>query len=420
VPSAHPGAQDASVAAQAPRAPTPAARQVRRSLTLIWLGGLGLFGGAIAHSWNSSPYWMDAEEYALTIAGGRWVVHPPGHLFFVAAGRLLYAFGFPEPFAALQVLTLLLTLGGMLALYRLLREVVGPVESTLLVLAFALSWVPLLINHTGTSSTSDLCTVPLLLWAAVRLSVRPTRTASALLALALILCGGFRLTTLFMMGPLVVAILWVNRRNRYVWIACAAAGGAVGLLQLLTIHLAGGWDLYSFMVWKQDFFRTYNLVDDFTRPALFNLGRSLLWFGLATLGLPFALLGLKSRRPWTSKQRVTLLFGALATVGPLAVCTLYLCEHPGYFAPALAGFYLCVAVAWNRADSRPGFGKWPVIAIAASLLLFFGMHYYRSPVTRGQAIANYLLLQYSADGARSACYMTTSKWLRATDELRSK
>jgi hypothetical protein len=308
----------------------------------------------------------------------------------------------------------------MLALYRLLREVIGPVESSLLVFTFALSWVPLLINHTGTSATSDFCTVPLLLWAAVRLSLRPTRTAALLLAFALILCGGFRLTTLIMMGPLVAAVLWVNRRNLHVWIACAVAGLVVGFLQLLTIHLAGGWDLYAFMVWKQNFFRSYNLIDDFSRPALFNLGRSLLWFGLATLGLPFALLRLRSPQPWNSKQRVILLYGALATAGPLAVCTLYLCEHPGYFAPALAGFYLCVAVAWNRADSRPSFGKWPIVAIALGLLLFFGMRYHRAPTTRGQAIANYLLLQYSADGARNACYLTTSKWLRATDELRAK
>jgi hypothetical protein len=174
------------------------------------------------------------------------------------------------------------------------------------------------------------------------------------------------------------------------------------------------------MVWKQNFFRTYNLIDDFSRPALFNLGRSLLWFGLATVVLPFALLRLRSARPWRARQRVILVYGALATAGPVLACSLYLCEHPGYFAPALAGFYLCVAVAWSRADGQPGFAKWPIAAIAASLLLFFGMHYYRAPATRGQAIANYLLLQYSADGARHARYLTASGWLRAVGEPRSE
>jgi hypothetical protein len=211
----------------------------------------------------------------------------------------------------------------------------------------------------------------------------------------------------------------VNRRNPYVWVAYAVSGLSVGLLQLLVIRLSGGWDLYSFMVWKQNFFRTYNLIDDFSRPALFNLGRSLIWFGLASIGLPFALLRLRSPQPWNSNQRVILVYGALAAAGPVAVCTLYLCEHPGYFAPALAGFYLCVAVAWNRADGRRNFAKWPIAAIVASLLLFFSMQYYRAPATRGQAIANYLLLQYSADGARHACYKTTSGWLRAADELPS-
>jgi hypothetical protein len=56
--------------------------------------------------------------------------------------------------------------------------------------------------------------------------------------------------------------------------------------------------------------------------------------------------------------------------------------------------------------------------MVANLLLFFSMHYYRARATRGRAIANYLLLQYSADGARHACYKTTSGWPRAADALR--
>jgi hypothetical protein len=390
---------------------------VKKSLILIWACGLALLAGVIALSWNGSPYWMDARAYTLSVADGRWVVHPPGHIFFVALGRLLHVVGFKDSYTALQVLTLLLTLGGMLVLYRLLREVVGPLQSSLLVFAFALSWIPLLINHTGTSPTSDLFTSPLLLWAAVRLAVQPTRSAAAVLALAVVLCGGFRLTTLIMMGPLLLAVLWVNRRNPSVWVACAVSGLMVGLLQLLVIRVSGGWAWYSFMLEKTSAInRPYSVIyAGLARLALFNLGRSLLWFGLATIGLWFALLRLRSPQPWNSTQRVLLVHGALATAGPVAVCTLYLCEHPGYLAPALGGFYLCVAVAWDRADGRLDFAKWPIAAIVASLLLFFSMRYYRAPVTRGQAVANGLLLQYSADGARHACYMTTSGWLRAAD-----
>ena len=389
-----------------------------RSLILIWLCGLALLAGAIALSWNGKPYWMDADEYTWSVTHGRWVVHPPGYLFFVAVGRLLYAFGFADSYAALQVLTLMLTLGGMLLLDRLLREAVGPLQSALLVFAFALSWVPLLINHTGTSSTSDFLTAPLLLLAAVRLTSRPTRSAAALLALAMGLCGGFRLTTLLMMGPLLLAVLWVNRRTPAVWIAYAVSGLMVGLLQLLIIHASGGWDLYAHMVRKENFVNRTYIETGFFRLALFNLGRSLLWFGLATVGLWFALPRLRSRQPWKSRQRILLVYGALATAGPVAVSSLYLCEHPGYFAPALAGFYLCVAVAWERADGRLGFAKWPIAAIVASLLLFFSLHYHRVPASRGQAAANYLLLQYSADAARNAYYLTASDWLRLDEDLR--
>jgi len=102
----------------------------------------------------------------------------------------------------------------------------------------------------------------------------------------------------------------------------------------------------------------------------------------------------------------------LALCGPAAVCIFYLCEHPGYLAPALAGFYLCVAVAWDRAGGRLGFARWPAAGVVVSLVLFLGLRYYREPRTRGQAIANGVLLQYSADGARNACYFTPFTWLR--------
>jgi hypothetical protein len=416
--SFRPKAKDSPNGVQNPpaqAAPASAVGPPRRALVLVWGGGLALLAGVIALSWSSTPYWMDAEEYALSVSQGRWVVHPPGHIFFVAAGRLVHALGLADAFVTLQALTLLSTAGGLVLLYRLLRESVGPLQSSLLALAFAFSWVPLLINHTGTSSTSDLFTSPLLLWASVRSTLRPTRSAAAMLALAVVLCGGLRVTTLLMMSPLLLAVLWMNRRAPRIWIALATSGLLVGLVQLVAIRASGGWDLYAFMVWKQNFFRTYNLIDEFPRPALFNLERSLLWFGVATMGLPFALLHLRSPEPWHSKQRVMLVYGVLATAAPVAVCSLYLCEHPGYFAPALAGFYLCVAVAWSRSNGRLGFAKWPIAAIAASLLLFFGMHYYRAPATRGQAIANYLLLQYSADGARNACYKTASGWLSAVE-----
>jgi hypothetical protein len=175
--------------------------------------------------------------------------------------------------------------------------------------------------------------------------------------------------------------------------------------------------MYRFMVWKENFVnRTY--IESGSARILVNLGRTLLWFALATLGLWFALPRLGSRRQWSPSQRTLVLFGALSTLGPLAVCAGYLCEHPGYFAPALAGFYLCVAVAWSQVDGRPGFGKWPMIAVASSMILFFGMRHYPNPGTPSQAAANGLLLQYSAKAARNAYFLSTADWLRISNELR--
>jgi hypothetical protein len=418
---------------------------VKRRLILIWSCGLTLLACVIALSWSNQPYWMDAGGYALVVAAHRWVVHPPGHILFVVVGRLLHSLVFadcvlptgsgvafiPDPTASctlaewqialghaytvLQVFTLILTLGAILLLYRLLREVIGPVQSSLLAFVFAFSWIPLLINHTGTSHASDLLTAPLLLLTAIRVTARPTPLAAAAFALSVFLCGGFRFTTLVMMGPLILAVLWVNRRSPNVWLACAVGGLMAGLLQLLTIRTYGGWNTYIGTMDKMNHInRVHSVIHSGTAPlALFNLGRSLLWFGLATLGLPFALFRLKSPQPWNAKQRLLLVFGVLAIAGPLAVCGLYLCEHPGYLAPALAGSYLCVAVAWDRVGGRPGFAKWPIAAVIVGVLLFLSVRYYRSPATRGQAVANALVLQFSADAARHAFYINSSDWQSA-------
>jgi hypothetical protein len=234
-------------------------------------------------------------------------------------------------------------------------------------------------------------------------------------ALSVTLCGAFRFTTLVMMGPLILGVLWVNRRSSSVWLACAVGGIMVGLLQLLTIRAYGGWVQYVATAEKMDRINgIHGVIHAGAAPlALFNLGRSLLWFALATLGLPFALFSLRSRQPWTSRQKVHLAFGVLATAGPIALCSLYLCEHPGYLAPALAGFYLCVAIAWERFDGRWSFAKWPFAAVIVSLVLFLAMRYYRDPGTRGQSLANALLLQFSADGARHAFYVNSSDWMTA-------
>lgn len=392
-------------------------RVQRRAVALVWTGGLALFAGIVALTWNPHPYWMDADEYALFLGLGRWAVHPPGYLLFMVLGRLLFALGLASPYGTLQILTLALTAAGMLLLYRLLRLVVRPLQASILVFTFALSWVPLLINHTGTSSTSDFFTVPLLLLSVVRFVERPARCAAIGLALAMIACGGFRLTTLLMMTPLLALVLWRSRRFASAWVAFAASALAIVLLQLLTIVSWGSWDLYWSMVWKENFVNRTYIESGFAARALFNLGRSALWFGLATLGLWFALPRLKSAKPWPPSQRMLTQYGSLATAGPLAVCALYLCEHPGYLAPALPGFYLCVAVAWERSAGRLGFGKWPALAVGASLLLFLGLHYHRHPATPAQAIANGLLLQYSADAARDAHFRSTVEWLGVANEL---
>jgi hypothetical protein len=131
------------------------------------------------------------------VAEGRWVAHPPGYALFVMLGRLFHACGF-APYLSVQLSSVSLSVAGLFALYRLMRQVVDPFPARALTAAAAFSWLTLLNVQTGTSHASDLFTVSLLLLSAVKL---PASRANAwgpdlLFAVSLFLCAGFRLARL--------------------------------------------------------------------------------------------------------------------------------------------------------------------------------------------------------------------------------
>jgi len=372
-----------------------------------------LWGSLVAYLWSPKHYWPDADGYLLHVAEGRWVAHPPGYALFVILGRLLHASGF-APYLSVQLASLSLTVAGLFVLYRLMRQVSDPLRANFLTAAAAFSWVVLLNVQTGTSHASDLFTVSLLLLAAVRL---PGSRASAwapdlFFAASLFLCAGFRLTTFFMMGPLCLLVAWHNKVRACFWISCVLALIAVVLWQLWVIEQSGGYAAYSAAAAGMD---TDNrpsslLFSGLTQTATLNVMRALLWAALGTLPFIFVI-AFGARSPVTKSFGIPLAYGIAAMVAPLFAVALYLCTHPGYVVSVVPGAALTAAVLVADAPAR-----FPTKTFAAAVALVVVMFLFMSPInpptSKWQAVANGILLQYSAGCSRQAVFNTTARWLR--------
>ena len=380
-----------------------------------WLlpAGAFLWVALVAYLWSPRHYWPDADGYLLHVAEGRWVAHPPGYALFVIIGRFFHAIGCP-PYLSVQLASLSLTIAGLGVLYRLLREFLVPLAAQAMTLAAAFSWVVLLNVQTGTSHASDLFTVSLLLFAAVRL---PCSGANAwgpdlVFAMALFLCAAFRLTTFLMMGPLLLLIAWSNKGRLSFWSSCLIAAGAVALWQGWVIAQSGGYAAYSA---SAEVMNTGNrpssvILSGFTPTTSLNMIRALLW---TTMGiLPFLIMLVAQwREPCQSAVRKALFYGLTALLFPLLGVTLYLCTHPGYVVCTLPGAALAAAGVATAGVARL---TWKLFGVAAlvPLAVFLFVSPFLPPVSKWQAVANGILLQYSASCSREAMFNTTARWLR--------
>jgi hypothetical protein len=367
----------------------------------------------VSYLWSAHHYWPDADGYLLHVAEGRWVAHPPGYPLFIIMGRLFHAVGL-QPYLAVQFASLSLTVAGLGVLYLLMRQLIDQILAQALTAAAAFSWIVLLNVQTGTSHASDLFTVSLLLLAAVRL---PSGAHKAwghdmFFAAALFLCAGFRLTTLLLMLPLCTLVVLMNRRRASFWICCLIGVAAIGLWQSWVIRESGGYEVYSFdaAAMNADNKPSSILLSGLTQTTALNLVRALLWSGVGTL--PFLVVAAGSRQwPIPSGSYHALLYGLAASLGPLLGMALYLCTHPGYVVSVIPGAALTAAILasaqWSSFPWRT-FG----VSVVGVVGLFFLMSPFMPPATKWQAVANGILLQYSAVCTRTGTFSTTARWLR--------
>ena len=375
--------------------------------------GIILWGILVFFIWSPRHYWPDADGYLLHVAEGRWVAHPPGYALFVMLGRCFHATG-GSPYFSVQLASLSLTIAGLGVLYRLLREFVGPLASQAMTLAAAFSWIVLLNVQTGTSHASDLFTVSLLLFTAVRL---PCSSANAwkpdlVFALALFLCAALRLTTFLMMGPLLLLIAWSNKRRLSFWSSCLIAAGALALWQGWVIAQSGGYAAYSAAAEAMSAGNRPSsvILSGFTPTTVLNMIRALLW---TTLGiLPFLMImAARWRQPHPAAGRRALLYGLTALLFPLLAVSLYLCTHPGYVVCTLPGAALAAAGVATAGVRRLTWGLFGA-AVLVPLAVFLFVSPFMPPASKWQAVANGILLQYSASCSRQAVFNTTARWLR--------
>jgi len=377
------------------------------ALVLTW-------GVLVFYMWSPQPYWPDADGYLLHVAEGRWVAHPPGYALFVILGRLFHAVGF-GPYMAVQLASLSLTVAGLVVLHRLLRQFLEPAQAAALTVAAAFSWAVLLNVQTGTSHAADLFTVSLILLTAVRLPGETARSAwpqDLLFGLSLFLCAGFRPAALIMLIPLCLLVAWNNRQRVSFWAACFAAALIIVSWQSWVVWQSGGYAIYSAIVagMNEGNAQSSLIASGLTENSILNILRALLWVSLATL--PFLVLVLaKGRRANITPSQPALFYGLVAWLLPWVGVALYLCTHPGFAVTPVPGAALTAAALLTGAAGR---FPWKTFAVAVvlPLALILTVSPIIPPARKWQAVANGILLQYSANCSRQAVFNTTARWLR--------
>jgi hypothetical protein len=385
-----------------------------KSMVLVGLVLVGSWLALVLYMWSPRPYWPDADGYLLHVAEGRWVAHPPGYALFVILGRFFHAVGCP-PYVSVQMASLSLTVAGLVVLHRLLHRFLEPLRAMALTAAAAFSWAVLLNVQTGTSHAADLFTVSLILLAATRLPgavVNSAWSRDLLFGLSLFLCAGFRPAALIMLLPLCLLVAWNNRHRISFWVACFAAAFVIVAWQSWVIWQSGGYAIYSATVagMNEANARSSLIASGLTETSVLNILRALLWVFLATL--PFlAVVLLRQRQAKVVSIQPALSYGLAAWLLPWAGVALYLCTHPGFAVAPVPGAALTAAALLAGAE-----GWFPrktfAVAVFLSVVLIVTLSPIVPPTRKWQAVANGLLLQYSANCSRQAVFNTTARWLR--------
>lgn len=352
---------------------------------------------------SPSPFWIDAGGYAAAAEQGRKVVHPPGYIGFLWIARGLVGWGL-NGYQSSQLISLASFLGSIPFVHSACRHIGKARAAEWCTAMYATCWICLNIADAGTTHASDLLFGAVVAW----LLCLPGRSAGRwwwypVLGAVLTAVVAFRPSTLAMFLPLLAVLLFKDFRNKWLWISGLAGGAAAALILWATVDAYGGWTIYREMTAELNTVnaRSGLLSGGEWRPALMNMVRAGGWLLMAA---PLAPLLCAMGKEFSPPPLLILLAG-----GCLVVNFGYLCVHPGYLAPMVPALYAIVA------SSRP-YGKtaaWLSGAqIAMVLALFFAGRAFKPPASVPQAMANALLLQYSAETHRRASPIkTVSEWL---------
>lgn len=386
------------------------------NLSARWFaaGLVVLWSATIYFMWSPRPYWPDADGYAFHMIREHWVAHPPGYALFIILGRFFLSMGC-GPYLAVQMASFSLTVAGLAVLYRLLRELLEVPRALAFTGGAAFSWIILLNAQTGTSHASDLLSVSLLLWAAMRLPGKESAASWSCdlsFAAALFVCAGFRLNTLIMLAPLCLLVAWQNRGRLSFWISCAAGAVVIIAWQIGVIVTFGGWDAYAALAASMNAGNSASsiLLQGVTAATILNIGRAFFWVALGTLTFWLACWG-GAFQGLSPKARLALIYGLAAFLGPLLAAACYLCTHPGLVVSTVPAAALCAAAMVSPTPARWAWKPFTAAAVATVLLLFL-VSPIVPPSGKYQAVANGVFLQYSVWAAREGVFRTTSGWLR--------
>jgi len=374
-----------------------------------------LWCGLLAATWSRSPFWPDADGYALHVEQGEWVAHPPGYLLFMLLGRGFHALGL-SPYPAVQAASLLLAAISFPLLYQIFRRSCESADAAFLLVAYAFSWLVLILSQTGTSHAGDLATMSFLLWIVTSEKFRNGNPTSYLLfALGVIACATMRLNSAIMEFPFFVAVLIRHGRRPGIWLAYMGAAIAILAIQAGVIQLSGGWDAYTTAARNGHLGnrRSSLLLSGVSAATLLNAARTIGWWilsGMTLLLIPF-FIRWKQAGTLPPERRELLVYGIASIAGCLGVCSLYLCTHPGFLCPALPGTFICAAALLPMVTPGARTGL-IASALALSLALFMLVRPFRNPQTPLQAAANGILLQYGACSVKNSIFKTTAGWLK--------
>ncbi len=362
--------------------------------------------------------WPDAPGFTSALESGRWVAHPPGYPLFFALAHLLMALGFQAVYAQ-QTLSVGAYLLSIPILFVLLRRHVHPFRALALTGVFAFSWIPLNLAAAGTTHSSDLLMASLFLWIITSPGFQKGRSAwLAFFYVCMLACGANRLSTLVMFAPVWALLFWENRAKPAWWAGAFLYGmGQLGVFAL-TAHLYGGWNSFQAEVSHLSGVNkaTSPLLSGLHSTTILNLFRPFLWFLLALLPLPllWRLPRLKNIGAISFNDPFSrgILLSLLAILGTFLICTLYICVHPGYLAPALpAAFLLTALILEKQVPPAKTESVFIGFALVFSLGMFHLMSPFQQPKNLAQAAANALVLQYSRQGLETPGWKSLSRWL---------